>query len=910
VQFAATATGGALSYQWYKDGVAIAGATSATYTVSDVNQSGATGSYTVKVTNAAGSATSAAATLALLAPPVFTSQPTSISRYVGQSASLSVAVSSAAPVSYQWYKDGAAVSGATGSSYSIGSLGINDGGVYKVRVSNAASSYFSAEATLSLAPYIQSQPASYYGAMQIKSVTQIENYNPALGATPKSWTRMTSDPSSGWLSSTSSSGCWYMYVQKMSGDYVSGSCQTAGDRSKIFIYDTKAKSYTLVDLPDLDGDYVEITGMDGRRVVGYYYYTPDKTYRYFYYDGVSCQRFSLPGFGYCAVTGLDGDRFFSGGSVYRAGVWTPFVIPGSTTVYIKGMSGDVVFGSFVDASGEYGFYYDGNTLTTSKNGGKLAGINVAGVNIGAINCVSGKWMAGTYALSSETMSYFGFRDFIYDGTNFTSFNPIYPCDPNTKGVIRGISGSGVVAGTYRDDYPRKGQSKVGFLFDGLSTEFFIPPMNSNVLGGAFCENNNDPSAEHSVVSPRIELKNVSGAYMEFYADISRATLPTDFMIEGSEDGNTWILLPVVARNSTTYDDLYTADLSRYDGKSCLIRARLKGANSKARIWNVYIRGMAYGIDPETRFSISAAGTGCTYQWYKDGIPIPGANSTEYVVPDRYAVGVQGSYVVKVTNSVGTVTSNPAVLKLYATPAVTSQPVSQSIKGPTFSLVTTRFFDFSTGADGWTYGSYVGNASPYHWDWNASLGVLSDRLLGATYASYTDTFTQSPYLSLAGVGSSSLTFSANHQLYADGMDALQVQASADGVNWSTLRTITGSGNTYYTVNLSAYDYLGCYLRFRLLTSSAYNSTGVNIDNVSITGLVVSVPGSPVTFSVSVADSSACTYQWYKNDVAIAGATGSTYTIPAVISADAGSYNVKVTNPAGSAYSSYASLTVRN
>jgi hypothetical protein len=54
------------------------------------------------------------------------------------------------------------------------------------------------------------------------------------------------------------------------------------------------------------------------------------------------------------------------------------------------MSGPVIFGSFTDSLGEYGFYYDGHALTTSKNGGKLAGIDVAGVNIGAINCVAGK----------------------------------------------------------------------------------------------------------------------------------------------------------------------------------------------------------------------------------------------------------------------------------------------------------------------------------------------------------------------------------------------------------------------------------------------------------------------------------------------------------------------------------------
>jgi T5SS/PEP-CTERM-associated repeat protein len=51
-----------------------------------------------------------------------------------------------------------------------------------------------------------------------------------------------------------------------------------------------------------------------------------------------------------------------------------------------------------------------------------------------------------------------------------------------------------------------------------------------------------------------------------------------------------------------------------------------------------------------------------------------------------------------------------------------------------------------------------------------------------------------------------------------------------------------------------------------------------------------------------------YQWYKNGISITGATNSTYTIPSVASADAGSYYVVVTGPCGSAVSSNATLTV--
>ena len=51
-----------------------------------------------------------------------------------------------------------------------------------------------------------------------------------------------------------------------------------------------------------------------------------------------------------------------------------------------------------------------------------------------------------------------------------------------------------------------------------------------------------------------------------------------------------------------------------------------------------------------------------------------------------------------------------------------------------------------------------------------------------------------------------------------------------------------------------------------------------------------------------------YQWYSNSVAIPGANGRTYTIPAVTMADAASYYVAVTNAGASVNSSVAVLTV--
>ncbi len=69
VSFSVTAAGTApLAYQWRKDGTNISGATASTYTIASP-ATGDAGSYTVTITNSAGSITSTAATLTVTAAP-------------------------------------------------------------------------------------------------------------------------------------------------------------------------------------------------------------------------------------------------------------------------------------------------------------------------------------------------------------------------------------------------------------------------------------------------------------------------------------------------------------------------------------------------------------------------------------------------------------------------------------------------------------------------------------------------------------------------------------------------------------------------------------------------------------------------------------------------------------------------
>lgn len=167
VSFSTTAAGtGPLSYQWSRNGVTIAGATSAVLTLTSVRSSDA-GSYAVVVTNPFGSATSFDATLivtnAPVAPTIITS-PADQSAAIGQAATFSVVVSGTVPLTYQWRKEGVNIPGATGERLTLSNLQPGDAGSYSVTVGNSAGSATSARAALAIVvpsgPTIVTPPAS------------------------------------------------------------------------------------------------------------------------------------------------------------------------------------------------------------------------------------------------------------------------------------------------------------------------------------------------------------------------------------------------------------------------------------------------------------------------------------------------------------------------------------------------------------------------------------------------------------------------------------------------------------------------------------------------------------------------------------------------------------------------------
>lgn len=165
------------TYQWFKDGTALAGATSATLLLPSLSSADA-GDYSVLATNAAGTGLSNHILVAVTAAPppsgdiapTFTTQPASQTAPAGSTVTFSVTVSGSPAPTVVWYRNGLTFSGWTGTSLTLAGVSSNDAGNYWAVATNSAGSATSATATLSIGATAPSATAPVF-TLQPQSVT-------------------------------------------------------------------------------------------------------------------------------------------------------------------------------------------------------------------------------------------------------------------------------------------------------------------------------------------------------------------------------------------------------------------------------------------------------------------------------------------------------------------------------------------------------------------------------------------------------------------------------------------------------------------------------------------------------------------------------------------------------------------
>ena len=119
-------------------------------------------------------------------PPSITTQPASQSITVGHSATFKVVVTGTAPLSYQWLKKGANISGATSASYTTPAVTTADNGsTFQVKIKNSMGQVTSTTATLTVDPLLSVATTSLPGGTVGKSYAT--TLQASSGTKPYSW---------------------------------------------------------------------------------------------------------------------------------------------------------------------------------------------------------------------------------------------------------------------------------------------------------------------------------------------------------------------------------------------------------------------------------------------------------------------------------------------------------------------------------------------------------------------------------------------------------------------------------------------------------------------------------------------------------------------------------------------------
>ena len=126
------------------------------------------------------SSTSSSGSTTTVSAPTISVQPVSQTVTAGTAVTFSVTATGDGTLSYQWYKDSTAISGATSSSYAIASASTSDAGTYYVVVTNSGGSTTSSSATLTIGSTTTASCDTTYVDSVLSAVTTFET---AIGST-------------------------------------------------------------------------------------------------------------------------------------------------------------------------------------------------------------------------------------------------------------------------------------------------------------------------------------------------------------------------------------------------------------------------------------------------------------------------------------------------------------------------------------------------------------------------------------------------------------------------------------------------------------------------------------------------------------------------------------------------------
>lgn len=320
------------------------------------------------------------------------------------------------------------------------------------------------------------------------------------------------------------------------------------------------------------------------------------------------------------------------------------------------------------------------------------------------------------------------------------------------------------------------------------------------------------------------------------------------------------------------------------------------------------------------FSVTASGVGLTYQWYKNAV-IPAnaiATATNATLSlAGIAVADAGDYICVVTGSCGpAVISNPGTLTIDVAPVISANPQTASVCFNSNRDLTVALSAGTNPVYQWYFnGAPVGVNSPIHSILNFNAGNVGNYYVTITNGCGT---VASATATLSLVNSFSITDQPDDaSVCVNGTATFTVVASEPGVSYQWKKggvdIVGATASSLVVPNVLVADNGSQYT---CVVSNSCNVITSNPATLTVTtaAAITQQPLSDVVCVgenltlVTVASVNGLSYQWFKNNIPIAGAVNPAYTINPFAAGDVGTYHCVVTNGCGSIKSSDAIITL--
>ncbi|WP_144312351.1 discoidin domain-containing protein [Terriglobus saanensis] len=371
-----------------------------------------------------------------------------------------------------------------------------------------------------------------------------------------------------------------------------------------------------------------------------------------------------------------------------------------------------------------------------------------------------------------------------------------------------------------------------------------------------------------------------------------------YVIETSSDENTWTTAFTQNNGLGGVDNLtFPTVNARYIRMRGLTRATHYGYS----FWEFEVYGpvlptiitqpvsQSVVVGATAQFTVVTDGkVPCTYQWFRDGVIIPGATSATYTTLALALADTNSSFSVIVSNGSASVPSSSALLTV-------TDPVT-----PTVGIA-----NLALGKPVTSSSNENNNLGPL----NAVDGDLTTR--------WSSGHTDTEWLEV-DLGSPMLTSKVMIYWEAAYGKAYEIQVSNDEQAWTTVaKQNEGKGGVETVPLLST---VNRYIRFFGLTRATtygysfyeFQVYGADVPVISTqpTSQTV-ISGKSATFTAAATGTGLISLQWNRNGVPISGATGTSYTTPIATSQDNSSiFTLVATNASGASTSLGAKLTVNS